>query len=86
MFSAVVVLIPEVNLLGMMLTAQFVNGIILPILLALMALISADKRVMGEYRSGRVAKVLLWATVSVVALLTVALLVMQALGLGTGVV
>ncbi|MEE0706177.1 MAG: divalent metal cation transporter [Adlercreutzia sp.] len=85
-FSAVVVLIPEVNLLGMMLTAQFVNGIILPILLALMALISADKRVMGEYRSGRVAKVLLWATVSVVALLTVALLVMQALGLGTGVV
>ncbi len=56
-FSAVVVLIPEVNLLGMMLTAQFVNGIILPILLALMALISADKRVMGEYRSGRVAKI-----------------------------
>lgn len=85
-FSAVVVLIPEVNLLGMMLTAQFVNGIILPILLALMALISADKRVMGDYRSGRVAKVLLWATVSVVALLTIALLVMQVLGLGDGVV
>lgn len=85
-FSAVVVLIPEVNLLGMMLTAQFVNGIILPILLALMALISADKRVMGEYRSGRVAKVLLWATVSVVALLTIALLVMQVLGIGDGVV
>ena len=80
-FSAVVVLIPEVNLLGMMLTAQFVNGVILPILLALMALISADKRVMGEYRSGRVAKVLLWATVGVVATLTVALLIMQVIGL-----
>lgn len=80
-FSAVVVLIPEVNLLGMMLTAQFVNGVILPILLALMALISADKRVMGEYRSGRVAKVLLWATVGVVAALTVALLIMQVIGL-----
>ena len=80
-FSAIVVLIPDVNLLGMMLTAQFVNGVILPILLALMAIISADKYLMGDYRSGRVSKVLLWATVGVVAALTVALLVMQVLGL-----
>lgn len=80
-FSAIVVLIPDMNLLAMMLTAQFVNGIILPILLALMAIISADKYIMGEYRSGRVSKVLLWATVGVVAALTVALLVMQVLGL-----
>ena len=80
-FSAIVVLIPDVNLLGMMLTAQFVNGVILPILLALMAIISADKYIMGDYRSGRVSKVLLWATVGVVAALTVALLVMQVLGL-----
>ena len=79
-FSAVVVLLPDVNLLGMMLTAQFVNGVILPILLALMALIAADKRVMGEYRSGRIAKVLLWATVGIVALLTVVLMAMQVLG------
>ena len=75
------VLIPDVNLLGMMLTAQFVNGVILPILLAFMAIISADKRIMGEYRSRRLSKVLLWATVGVVAALTVALLVMQVLGL-----
>ena len=80
-FSAIVVLTPDVNLLGMMLTAQFVNGVILPILLALMAIISADKYIMGDYRSGRVSKVLLWATVGVVAALTVALLVMQVLGL-----
>ena len=80
-FSAIVVLIPDVNLLGMMLTAQFVNGVILPILLALMAIISADKYIMGDYRSGRVSKGLLWATVGVVAALTVALLVMQVLGL-----
>lgn len=80
-FSAIVVLIPDVNLLGMMLTAQFVNGIILPILLALMAIISADKRVMGSYKAGPVAKTLLWITVAIVAALTVALLVMQVLGL-----
>ncbi len=81
-FSALVVLIPDVNLLGVMLTAQFINGVILPVLLSFMAIIAADKRIMGKYRSGRVSKVLLWALVGVVALLTVALLVMQVLGLG----
>ena len=80
-FSAIVVLLPDMNLLAMMLTAQFVNGVILPILLAFMAIISADKRIMGAYRSRRVSKVLLWATVGVVAALTVVLLVMQVLGL-----
>ena len=79
--SAIVVLLPDVNLLAMMLTAQFVNGVILPILLAFMAIISADKRIMGAYRSRRVSKVLLWATVGVVAALTAVLLVMQVLGL-----
>lgn len=80
-FSAIVVLLPDVNLLGMMLTAQFVNGVILPILLAFMAIISADKRIMGDFRSRRVSKVLLWATVGVVAALTAVLLVMQVMGL-----
>lgn len=80
-FSAIVVLLPDVNLLGMMLTAQFVNGVILPILLAFMAIISADKHIMGSHRSGRVSKALLWVTVGVVAALTIVLLVMQVLGL-----
>ncbi|MBQ9954181.1 MAG: divalent metal cation transporter [Eggerthellaceae bacterium] len=81
-FSAAVVLIPNINLLGVMLTAQFINGIILPILLCFMAIISSDKRIMGAYRSKPLTKALIWATVGIVAVLTVALLVMQALGLG----
>lgn len=80
--SAVVVLVPNVNLLSVMLTAQFVNGVILPILLAFMAIISADKRIMGKFKSGRISKVLLWALVAIVAVLTIALFIMQALGLG----
>ena len=79
--SAVVVLIPNVNLLSVMLTAQFINGVILPILLAFMAIISADKRIMGKFKSGRVSKVLLWALVGIVGVLTIALFIMQALGL-----
>ncbi len=81
-FSAVVVLIPNINLLGVMLTAQFINGVILPVLLCFMAIISSDKRIMGAYRSKLVSKVLIWATVGIVAVLTVALLIMQLLGIG----
>ena len=80
-FSAVVVLIPNIDLMSVMLTAQFVNGVMLPILLAFMAIIAADKRIMGAYRSRIVSKVLLWATVLIVAVLTVALFIMQILGL-----
>lgn len=80
-FSAVVVLIPNINLLSVMLTAQFVNGVILPILLAFMAIISADKCIMGEHRTGRVLRAIIWATVGVVALLILALFVMQLLGI-----
>ncbi len=78
--SALVVLIPGIDLLNVMLTAQLVNGIVLPVLLAFMALIAADKRIMGTFRSGRISRILVWATVAIVALLTLALFAMQALG------
>lgn len=80
-FSAVVVLVPNIDLLSVMLTAQFVNGIILPVLLVFMAIISADKRVMGAYRSRFVSRALIWLTVAIVTVLTVALLVMQVMGI-----
>ncbi len=79
--SALVILVPNLNLMTIMLTTQFINGLILPVLLVFMALISADKRIMGKHASGPVGKVLIWATVIIVSVLTVALLVMQALGM-----
>jgi Mn2+/Fe2+ NRAMP family transporter len=80
--SAGVVLVPDVDLMNVMLTAQFVNGIILPILLVFMVIISADKRIMGVYRNKLLSRGLLWFTVSIVTVLTVVLLVMQVLGIG----
>ena len=82
MFSAVIVLIPNINLMGVMLMSQFINGLVLPVLLVFMALISSDKRVMGKYKSGRVTRVLIWITVAIVTVLTAVLLVMQVLGIG----
>ena len=81
-FSAVIVLIPNIDLMGVMLMAQFINGLVLPVLLVFMALISSDKRVMGTFKNGRVTTVLIWVTVAIVSVLTVILLVMQVLGIG----
>ena len=40
-----------------------------------------DKRVMGAYRSRFVSRALIWLTVAIVTVLTVALLVMQVMGI-----
>ncbi len=79
--SALVILVPNLNLMTIMLTTQFINGLILPVLLVFMALISSDKRIMGKHASGPVGKILIWTTVVIVSVLTIALLVMQALGM-----
>ncbi len=80
--SAVVDMIPNINLMGVMLTAQFVNGVILPILLIFMAMISTDKRIMGQYKLNLVMNILIWFTIVVVTVLTIMLLIMQVLGIG----
>lgn len=80
--SAIVILVPHLDLMGIMLTAQFVNGVILPILLVFMAIICTDKHIMGKYCVSRVTRILLYITIGVVGLLSAACLVMQILGIG----
>ena len=81
-FSALIVMIPGVNLLGIMLIAQFVNGIILPVLLSFMAIIAADENIMGNYVCKLPVRIALWAVVIVVALLTLLYFVMEIFGIG----
>ena len=80
--SAVVILIPNIDLMGIMLTAQFVNGVILPVLLVFMAIICTDKHVMGKYTVGKVTRALLYLTIVAVGILSIICLVMQVLGIG----
>lgn len=78
--SAIVIVIPGLDLMGIMLTAQFVNGVILPILLVFMAIICTDPLVMGKHTVSKVTRALLYFTIVVVGILSVICLVMQALG------
>lgn len=80
--SAIIILIPSIGLMGIMLTAQFVNGVILPILLVFMALICTDKHMMGEHIVPLITRILLIATIVVVGILSAVCLVMQILGIG----
>ena len=80
--SAIIILIPSIDLMGIMLTAQFVNGVILPILLVFMALICTDKHMMGEHTVPLITRILLITTIVVVGILSAVCLVMQILGIG----
>ena len=80
--SAIVIVIPELNLMGIMLTAQFVNGVILPVLLIFMAIICTDKRMMGAYTVPLVTRGLLYITIMVVGILSIICLIMQIFGIG----
>ncbi len=79
-FGALFVLVPNAPLVVIMVLSQAVNGVLLPFLLIFMMKIVNDRRIMGRYVNGRAYNVIGWSTVVVVIGLTVALLVMQALG------
>jgi len=80
--ACVIVLIPHINLMNVMLTAQLVNGILLPVLLVFLLRIINTRRLMGALANGRLANVLSYVTIAVIVILTAVLLVMQILGLG----
>ena len=80
LLSAVVVVLPNVDLFGIMMVAQVINGVLLPVLLVFMVRIADDRHVMGAYANSRAWSVLTWLIVAVVAVLTVVMFVLQALG------
>jgi len=72
--GAGMVLIPGLPLLKLMLLSQTANGVLLPFILVFMLLLAQDGRLMGQYRNGRVLSWISWATVVVLAVLTLAMI------------
>ena len=71
------VLIPWVqrNLVRVMLFSQFLNGLLVPIIMIFMLRLVNNKRLMGKHINGPVYNTIAWATVIAIILLTVAMLV-----------
>lgn len=80
--AAAVILIPGLDLIGIMIVSQVVNGMMLPFLLIFMMVIINDRRVMGRYVNGRLHNILAWGTIVIAISLTALLLGMTVLGFG----
>lgn len=75
LFGVAVVLIPGLSLVKLMLFAQIVCGILVPIIMVFQLKLINNRRLMGEYVNGPVYNAITWVTVVFVNLLTVLLIV-----------
>lgn len=78
--SALLVIMPGVDLFQIMMSAQVINGVLLPILLVFLVFIAQDRHIMGKYRNGRVWNVLTWGTIILITVLTAVMFGLQAMG------
>ena len=70
--SALVILLPGVPLIPVMLFSQVLNGVLLPLVLVFLILLTGDREIMGRYRNSSFFSLLAW--VLVVALVALSLL------------
>lgn len=69
--GAGVVIIPHSPLAAIIFYTQVANGMLLPVVLVLMLLLINNKKLMGAWANGPIFNVIAWATVVIVAVLTV---------------
>jgi NRAMP (natural resistance-associated macrophage protein)-like metal ion transporter len=77
--SALVILLPGVPLIPVMLFSQVLNGVLLPLVLVFLILLTGDREIMGRYRNSRIFSILAWVLVAALAGLGL-LLVVTAVG------
>jgi NRAMP (natural resistance-associated macrophage protein)-like metal ion transporter len=80
--AAAFVLIPRLPLIQVIVATQFLNGLLLPIVLIFVLRLVNDVDLMGKYTNSRVFNVLSYGTTAIMVMLTVALLVFTVLGIG----
>ncbi len=72
--GALVALIPGLPLIQLIIVAQVINGILLPILLVFILRLVNDRRIMGQYTNTLAKNIIAWATVVTLIGLTVLML------------
>ena len=69
-----VILFPDVPLIAIMFYSQVINGMLLPVILIFMLILVNDRRIMGNYVNGRVLNLISYATITVLILLSGAMI------------
>jgi NRAMP (natural resistance-associated macrophage protein)-like metal ion transporter len=80
--AALFVLIPGLPLIQVIILTQFLNGLLLPIVLIFVLRLVNDKDLMGSYTNSRLFNILSYGTTAILIALALALLVFPLLGLG----
>jgi Mn2+/Fe2+ NRAMP family transporter len=73
--AIVALLIPGANLVSLIIIAQVINGVLLPILLVFIVLLVNDKNIMGDMVNGRVNNVIAYTTVILLSLLSILMII-----------
>ncbi|HOW42744.1 MAG TPA: Nramp family divalent metal transporter [Candidatus Omnitrophota bacterium] len=79
--AALVVLMPNIKLVPLMISAQTKNGILLPFVLIFMLLLVNNKRLMGQYTNSRIYNIIAITTVVLLIGMTIVLLVTSLMGI-----
>ncbi len=74
-------LIPGLPLIGVMYLSQVFDGLLLPIILVFIMLMSRDRRLLGRLISGRLLYTLGWTVTGLISLLSIALVASQILSI-----
>ena len=67
-------MIPGIQPITLLLVAQCVNGVLLPVLLVAIVKLANDPAIMGEYRNSRWFNVLAYGTTAIVSILSILLI------------
>ena len=80
--AAAFVLIPGLPLIQVIVATQFLNGVLLPIVLIFVLRLVNDRELMGEYTNNTLFNVLSYGTTAILIAITIALLVASILQIG----
>ncbi len=75
LIGASVIMLPNINLVIVMLLSQAANTVFLPFVLVFMVLLINDKHLMGKYRNSLFLNIVAWTTIVITAALSLALAV-----------
>lgn len=82
LLGALFVLIPGLPLIQVIVATQTLNGLLLPVVLVFLVRLANDRDLLGAWTNGRIFNVLAYGTTAVLIVLTAALLISSALGVG----
>jgi NRAMP (natural resistance-associated macrophage protein)-like metal ion transporter len=78
--GAFIAMIPNLPMIRVLLVTQFINGLLLPVILVAVLRLAGDRTLMGEYANGAVYNALAWLMVIIVSSLSLILVGQTLLG------